>query len=610
MRITAYLLIACSFLLATNPSGAQVFVSPDGDDGGPGNFQRPFRTPERAKQEVRMLRQQAPLHDVVVLFREGDYLLSSPLVITAEDGGDEKVAVLWSAYGKETVRFLGGRKLNSIRSQDSPIWQGNIAAEVSDLRGLYAGDLRLPRAHFPDHGWLRVKKAGPDRRTAFQMPVEGVKTLSEFSGLEVLLLHDWSTSRIPVAEIDLETGWLRTQYPIGCKAPHYAIDNFEAHPRFRLEGHPSLLTAPGEWHFQPSSRLVSFIPPKTEEETLEYSVLTSLVKVEGKPGAPVRNFHFQGIQFELCAFSPPQQGWAGAQASMHERRDGSENSSQRIFVPAALDWRFALDCSLDSCVMKKLDGSALWIGPGCRNLIVRNCIIQNVGANGLNIGEDGSRSVDGKPWWRSAGDDQEWLTQNIVVENCLIEDCGRLYGGAVGLWIGFAQHCQIRNNEIRNLPYTGLSVGWVWATDPSPCREHRIERNHIHDVMQLLSDGGCIYTLGRQPGTIIRQNHLHGVPRHAGRAPSNGIFMDEGTTEIAVEGNWIHGIGHSPIRFHRAKENTVRDNQLEVPDGLPPFYYNRTEAKWIERVGNALNQEMDPKRCAEIARLAGRNPPS
>jgi hypothetical protein len=82
-----------------------------------------------------------------------------------------------------------------------------------------------------------------------------------------------------------------------------------------------------------------------------------------------------------------------------------------------------------------------------------------------------------------------------------------------------------------DLPYTGISLGWQWNPEPTPCQENTIEYNHVYDVMNRLCHGGCIYTWGFQPGTVIRGNHLHDVHRscYAQGAPNNGTFIDEGS---------------------------------------------------------------------------------
>ena len=113
--------------------------------------------------------------------------------------------------------------------------------------------------------------------------------------------------------------------------------------------------------------------------------------------------------------------------------------------------------------------------------------------------------------------------------------------------------------------------------------------------MQILSDGGGIYTLGRQPGTVLSHNHIHHIPLNAGRAQSNGIFMDQGSSGMIVRDNRIHDIAKSPIRFHKAKENTIQDNTLGIEKGENPFTFNATDSKIITFQDNRTlqNKELD-----------------
>jgi len=87
-----------------------------------------------------------------------------------------------------------------------------------------------------------------------------------------------------------------------------------------------------------------------------------------------------------------------------------------------------------------------------------------------------------------------------------------------------------------------------------------------------------------------------------GRAESNGMFLDEGTTGITIEGNVIYNIARSPLRFHRAGNNLVRDNTLTVFATVPPVRYNRTKDALIKKVKNKIiTFGSDPENSLEKA---------
>jgi len=145
----------------------------------------------------------------------------------------------------------------------------------------------------------------------------------------------------------------------------------------------------------------------------------------------------------------------------------------------------------------------------------------------------------------------------------------------------------------------------------TPARENVVADNHIHHVMLTLSDGGGIYTLGKQPGSALRGNLIHDVPANAGRAESNGMFLDQGTGEFVIEGNVIYNVPRSPLRFHKGWLNTVRNNVLEVGDGVPMVRYNDTHQERIKLENNQLVKPGPPLNEAiqRARRTAGPQPP-
>ena len=104
--------------------------------------------------------------------------------------------------------------------------------------------------------------------------------------------------------------------------------------------------------------------------------------------------------------------------------------------------------------------------------------------------------------------------------------------------------------------------------------------------MQVLSDGGGIYTLGNQPGSRLIGNMIHDIPRNAGRAESNGMFLDQGTGSFVVQDNLIYNVERSPFRFHKGWTNIVRHNTVYLPEGVPLVRFNDTKTERITLVDN------------------------
>jgi hypothetical protein len=79
-----------------------------------------------------------------------------------------------------------------------------------------------------------------------------------------------------------------------------------------------------------------------------------------------------------------------------------------------------------------------------------------------------------------------------------------------------------------------VSVGWRWAYfPPQRARDNVVEYNLVHHLGSALGSHSSIYTLGVQPGTVIRNNVIH-------HCAGYGIGLDQSSTGIVVENNLVY----------------------------------------------------------------------
>lgn len=582
------------FVFAAPAYGTEYFVAPEGLDENPGTKEKPFLTIEKAIRAAENTFEENPDEDCTIWLSGGEFPLLSPLMIDSEYLRPNTGNLYIKNVPGENPVITGGVALKGWELLPDGLWKiriPQITCKVIKPRELFIDGKRAIRARHPNDGYLRVKKAGEDRRTNFYFEPGDFPIPVNVQNTELVLLHDWSISRIRVKEINRHENKLTAIDSIGAKNPaFFNIDNWEPNPRYFLENAMEFLDADYEWLCDPDKNEIFLkLPADLTPDDLKIIIPVSegLITFIGSENNPVKNIHFQGIGFRYSAWEIPPTGYCGVQACHHDPRP--ERGSWAV-VPAAVQGQWISDCTFKYCVFENLGGSGLWLGPGSKNCSLFGSRFEDISGNGIMIGEGQSREVGGKKWWEAA---PEQVASDNTIQHCVITACGRQFSGAVGIWCGLTAKTTLRNNIIFNLPYTGISVGWMWSPVPTPCRENIISGNHIHHIMQSLSDGGGIYMLGLQPGSKITGNLIHDVNLNVGRAESNGMFLDEGTTDVEVTGNLIYKIAKSPIRFHRANSNLVQDNVLFCGDGIPPIRYNNTKEEDIKQIDNQVFSEKD-----------------
>jgi hypothetical protein len=577
------------FGLISTACAKDIYVSPKGNNNNPGTKELPVETIQQAKSLAAEILDNGNEREVTVWLEDGIYTVSKPLVFEPLKSSGKNAKLNFKA-GKDSKPIIsGGIQILDWEKNNDGFWEASLPKNAVGVRELFIDGKRAVRARFPNEGYLKVKKAGEDRRTNFFFEKGDFPVPNSVKGVELILLHDWSISRIGLKEIIPDANQLFAVESIGAKNPaFFTIDNWEPNPRYFLENAPEFLDSDYEWvHLQNENKLRLKLPENLNPKNLQIVVPFSegLIQFTGKENQLVKNISFEEITFQFSKWELPKMGYSGVQACHFDSRPATGAWS---VVPAAIQAVWAENISFANCTFKNIGGSGLWFGTGSKNCSVLLSIFTDISGNGIMIGEGQDRTVNGKPWWQSA---PEQVALGNSIENCIVTEAGKQFFGAVGIWCGLTAETAIKNNEIFDLPYSGISIGWMWSPVPTPCRENVIDGNHIHNILNILSDGGGIYMLGLQPGSKILSNHIHDVKVNAGRAESNGMFLDEGTTNVIVADNLIYNIAKSPLRFHRATTNLVKNNYLFCAGGNPPIRYNATKEEDIQKVDNKVFNE-------------------
>ena len=592
---TLGLLVVCgskkkvtTLYVATNGSdkwsGGLPAPNREGSDG-------PLRTIPAARDRSRAARQADPSSaPAEVLIREGDYQISAPLVFEPQDSGTAGRPVTYSAYHGEHPRISGGAEITGWKKGSGNLWTAEIPAVREGkwyFRQLFVDEQRVPRARTPNRNAdppyfkLTGVNLSADLRTQTLRLAPGkIKSWQTAPDAEAVVLGNWEITRKLIRNVDVAKG-------VVTLSPPHLIGHLSIRPRAGMacyiENALELLDQPGEWYLDRRSGLVNYWPPDGQDMTRTRVVaprLTRLLELKGKAGQTVHDIHFKGISFEHTDWPVPAHGYHGQQACFYyplpspalARAEDLDMKMEFPQIEAAILWEFAESCRLEDGRISHLGGVGIRLRRGCSDNLIQGNEIFSVSANGLMIGEYLSHVFD-KP---NGNVPPAEVPRNNRVLNNLIYNCGVDYYGAVGIWAAFTDGAVIAHNLIYDLPYTGISLGFAWNANPTPCRNNRLESNHIHHVMKELADGGGIYTLGLQPGTVLRGNLIHDVYRSPfafGGAPNNGIFFDEGSTGFLIEDTVIYKTSGQAIRFNRCgKENhSWKNNHLGIPPDAADF---------------------------------------
>ena len=329
-----------------------------------------------------------------------------------------------------------------------------------------------------------------------------------------------------------------------------------------IENAKELLDDPGEWYHDETSSYIYYIP-LSGENLSNASVIVptteTLVQATGTLSSTnnptfVHNIHFYGITFSYGTWLSPSTtlGYPEVQAGWHYT---GTNSFQR--TPGNVDFSRVKNIRFERCTFSHLGAAGLNIDSGSQENIIIGNKFYDISSSAIQIGGDNPSTT------------QESLKmKNNTISNNYISNVAVEYQSATGIFCGYNAGLLIEHNELEQLPYTGISVGWGWGTD-SYARDNQLNANLIHDVMLNLIDGGGIYTLSAQPNSSITENYIHDVGNNLQDQEIlifNGIYHDTGSRYFTDTANVVSNVEFvlSIWSDSSMRDNTVTGNYFDI----------------------------------------------
>ncbi len=505
-------------------------VAPEGNDSARGAADAPLRSLPAA-----ILKARAVEGPVSILLAEGRYELDEPLSLGVADSG-----LTIAAAPRAHAVVSGGRRITGwIRDPENhALWRVTLPEVTSGswyFHQLFVEGRRATRARTPNTDFFRTT-GSLGTNSPIELPFRPGDISPAWTALpdaRLVMLMKWTDLQVPIRSVD--TARHVASLPGGPR-PYWMN---EPNARYWVENVPDALDALGEWYLDRATGVLSYLAGPGLDPNRAVVVAPRLRQLMAVAGDSVARKAVEGLTFRGIAF---------AETDYETGADGLISPQAAVPIGGAVTVTGATGGTFEDCGFENLGGYALELGRGAQDWTVSRCEIRGSGAGGIRIGEPGERRPDAFTACRG----------HRILDNHL-HQLGRIFAPAVGIIVFQSGGNHIAHNEINDLYYTAISVGWNWGYQETPCRENVIEYNHLHHIGQgRLSDMGGIYTLGIQKGTILRNNLIHDVTSYD--YGGWGLYTDEGSTGILLESNVVYRCKSSGFHQHYGRENTVRNN--------------------------------------------------
>lgn len=519
----------------------------------------------RQARELRRLDDPSAKKGVTIHLAPGNYYLYEALFVRPEDSGTPESPTIITSDGRAVlhggVSVTGWKKQGRLMVADVPIFNGRPL----DFRQLYVNGKKAVRARdVTDFEQMHRIIRNDKFNEILWVPAVAVKKIQKAKYVEMVLHEMWCVANLRIKSIEVlgdsaavrfHNPESRIQFEHPWPSPMVTTDGRNS--AFYLTNAKELLDEPGEWYHDMENRKLYYYPYKGEvvEEAVVPAVET-LVNVEGTLEKPVTDIRFENLTFSYTTWMRPSfKGHVPLQAGMYlvdayklrpqMVRENNHKLDNQGFLgrpSAAVEVKAAHRIDFVNCTFQHLGSTGLdyeWATMGGN---VNRCTFTDIAGNGIVTGSFSPMAHETHQPYDP--DDKREICRELTISDNLIKDVTNEDWGTVGICAGYVRDINIEHNEICEVSYSGISLGWGWTRTVNCMRNNRVHGNLIHHYAKHMYDVAGIYTLGSQPHSFITENCVHSIytPSYV-HDPHHWFYLytDEGSSFFTVKDNWIEG---------------------------------------------------------------------
>ncbi len=547
------------YRLVENYSRFAVYVDGlSGDDKNDGTKNAPLKTVEAARDLVRPYLDTMQNH-IYVFIRGGEpYRLTSPISFSTADSGENGYRVIYTAWDKtQEPVFSGGKDYNGFTLHDSEknIWKTYVGVGTI-ARQIYINGIRATRSmNDPTkEGYLK-------RNGVFQNPVKDAATrtitcdnveyasLTNQNKIEAVFCEEWTNPRVKVEKIYInEEGKCVFKFvDESFDSNHVPSNTNPSDGPMWLENAYELINAEGEWYLNETDGFLYYKPRKNENpETMVATVPIAphgLWVVGDSTENKLHNLTFDHLVFESFAWNWPSVAPIAYNDEQLNNVAGYDGDGRVTGTceDAALTFADVAYVDITNCAVRNVGGAGINFRQIFQHCNLLGNHVYNTAGGGINMGCAPAENANTEKFRKPEEYQYFRIYNNLMYNN--VHDCGLDYRACVGISASWLKNTKISYNEIYNINYSGMHIGWGWASyakKGTGTVNMDLSYNYIHDTCKdFVCDSGGIYVLGATGGwegnyNQIRNNYFENM-----RGTPTAIYPDEGSTFWEIHNNVV-----------------------------------------------------------------------